>query len=70
MDDPANYSSAPLTVSRSCEASRLQGQLLARAYQRIFPEVRRSLANAIPKSSPTPPRAADISTAARVAAGA
>jgi transposase len=39
-------------------------------YQHIFPEVRRSLARTILKPSPTPPRVADISTAARVAAGA
>lgn len=70
MDDPPTRLSALLTVSRSCEASRLQGQLLARAYQHAFPEVRRSLANPVVKSSATPPRVAGISSATRMAAGA
>jgi hypothetical protein len=70
MDDPATCPSAQLTVSRGCETSRLQGQLLARAYQHIFPEVCRSVANPVLKSSATPPRVADVSTSARVAAGA
>jgi len=44
--------------------------LLARAYQHVFPEVRRSLANPVVKSPATPPRVAGISSAKRMAAGA
>jgi len=70
MDDPPTCLSTQLTVSRSCETSRLQGQLLGRAYQHIFPEVRRPLTGPILQSPATPPRVAGASTAARVAAGA
>jgi hypothetical protein len=70
MDDPATYPSAQLTVSRSCETSRLQSQLLACVYERVFPEARRPLADPILNSSARPPRVADTSAAARVAAGA
>lgn len=38
MDDLTTSPPAPWTVSRACEASRLQGQLLARAYQHVFPQ--------------------------------
>jgi len=69
MDDLTSSPPAPWTVSRCCEASRLQGQLLARAYQRIFPQVRRPLVD----RTITPPAVhshENASTAARVAAGA
>jgi hypothetical protein len=69
MDDHTTSPQMPCTVSRCCEVSRLQGQLLARAYQRVFPEVRRPLVDSRIK----PPAAnsfRDSSTSARVAAGA
>jgi len=52
----------PLMV-RSCEISRLQGQLLADAYQRLCPQIRHKL----PSSSTDQ---MNRSTAARRAAGA
>lgn len=68
MDDHTASPSTPYTVSRSCEASRLGGQLLARTYQQVFPEVRRSLVD--PKARPTADCLRGTSTAARVAVGA
>jgi hypothetical protein len=69
MDDLTRSPPAPRTVSRTCEASRLQGQLLARAYQLIFPEVRRPLVDP-PAPVPAAHSPENLSTAARVAAGA
>jgi hypothetical protein len=43
MDDRSLPPPASPTLVRSSEISRLQGQLLAQAYLRIVPEVRRSL---------------------------
>ena len=43
MDDLTTSRPAPWAVSRTCETSRLEGQLLARAYQHVFPQVRRSI---------------------------
>ncbi|HEX4582290.1 MAG TPA: hypothetical protein VH139_09525 [Acidobacteriaceae bacterium] len=57
------------SVVRMCESSRHQRQLLAQAYQQVFPQVRQRLASgnrsAGADGSPTPSR-----TAARLAAGA
>jgi hypothetical protein len=68
-------------VTHACEPSRLQGQLLARAYQHVLPEARRRLcgrvdapavANAAPaRLGPFPPHVpTHVPTAARAAAGA
>jgi len=61
-------------VSRACELSRLQRQLLAHAYQQVCPQIRARLDNG---ANPHPPSSAaseqDCSSAAharRVAAGA
>ena len=58
-------------VIRVCQVTRLQAQLLAQAYQRVCPQVRRSLGDANmtgrPANSIPQPQS---STAARVAAGA
>lgn len=45
MDDPPLSVSRQRAVVRRCETSRLQEQLLARAYQQLFPEVRRPMDN-------------------------
>jgi hypothetical protein len=69
MDDHTTSPPMPWTVSRYCEVSRLQRQLLARAYQHVFPEVRRPLVDSRIK----PPAANSFrvpSTSARMAAGA
>lgn len=52
MDDPPDFTHAHLTVSRGSEANRLGGQLLARAYQQLFPQVRRPLCG--PRDQPSP----------------
>jgi hypothetical protein len=57
------------TVIRCCEASRLQGQLLARAYQRVFPEVRRPLGE-VPKPACSQRSPTSCSFTAAHAAGA
>ena len=54
------------TVIRSCETSRLQRQLLARAYQQVCPEVRRTLPDAR-GATPMVDGATGCSAAARVA---
>ncbi len=56
-------------VVRICESSRHQRQLLAQAYQQVFPQVRQSLdsANLPARRSGS---GAQPSAAARVAAGA
>ena len=72
MDDR----SAPVprcSVVRLCESSRFQRQLLAQAYQQVFPQIQRSLAGApvaAPPSACAAPWSARPLTAARVAAGA
>jgi len=43
MDDHPIPSPAELSVIRCSQVSRLHTQLLARAYQRVVPQVRRSL---------------------------
>ncbi len=73
MDDHPTSLSAQLTVSRCCETSRLGGQLLSRAYEQLFPQVRRPLAGAAGGSPAVISAAAPAtitSTAARAAAGA
>jgi hypothetical protein len=68
MDDLTTSPPAPWTVSRASEASRLQGQLLARAYLCVFPQVCRPLVD----RTIIPPAARsheNTSTVARVAAG-
>ena len=69
MDDRANPPSARCLLVRSSEVSRLQGQLLARAYQQVCPQVRRALDDlrATPSSVG---RNGKPSAAARAAAGA
>jgi len=69
MDDQATSPPARWTVSRECETSRLQGQLLARAYQHVFPQVRRRIIDPVARPSATD-SIRNTSTAARVAAGA
>jgi len=68
MDD-RSVTPARRSVVRLCESSRHQRQLLAQAYQQVFPQVRQSLVGgniaAGPCGIPTVDRAA-----ARVAAGA
>jgi hypothetical protein len=44
MDDRKISIPANRCVIRQCEAVRLQSQLLAQAYQQVFPQVRRPLA--------------------------
>ena len=60
MDDPATSPSDRLTVSHCCETSRLERQLLARVYQLIFPEVRRSLADPAVQAIGDDPRLAAL----------
>ena len=69
MDDLTNSPPVRWTVSRECETSRLQGQLLARAYQHVFPQVRRPIVD-YTINPPAIPSSQNSSTAVRVAAGA
>ena len=56
-------------VLRTCESSRHQRQLLAQAYQQVFPQARQSLCDVdVAATRCSPPRS--HRTAARVAAGA
>jgi hypothetical protein len=59
------------SVVRLCESSRYQRQLLAQAYQHVFPQIPRSLTGAkvAPRACAAPWSARPL-TAARVAAGA
>lgn len=69
MDDPQISVPADRCVIRQCEVSRLQSQLLAQAYQQVFPQALRPLVQA----KVQPPRASDLQPhfkAAAVAAGA
>jgi hypothetical protein len=52
MDDCKNSTPANRCLMRQCEASRLQGQLLAQAYQQVFPQARQSLTQAKADSPP------------------
>jgi len=69
MDDrriPRGSLPVPL---RGCEISRLQSQLLAQAYQRVCPEIRRKLGQT-PAEVHHEGQSVRHSTAARTAAGA
>ena len=68
MDD-RSITAARWSVVRACESSRHQRQLLAQAYQQVFPQARQSLSklNLAVRSCGS---AAQPSAAARVAAGA
>ena len=69
MDDQSIPPPASPTLVRSSEISRLQGQLLAQAYSRIVPEIRRSLdGGQFPTRQVNP--SGSNSKAARAAAGA
>jgi hypothetical protein len=59
----------PCVLIRSCEASRLQRQLLTRAYQQVCPEIRRPLAGTKTRA-PTVDDNRRSSTAVHAAAGA
>ena len=59
-------SQRPVNLSRACESSRLQGQLLAHAYQQVCPQIRARLDSGARPFNVEP----DSSSAARVAAGA
>jgi hypothetical protein len=69
MDGHTIPPSPPCTVIRTCETSRLQRQLLARAYQQVCPEVRRPV-HARQGLTPTVERRADPSLATHAVAGA
>jgi hypothetical protein len=69
MDDRTIPPPAPCTLMRSCETTRLQRQLLAQAYQQIYPEIRRLLHEA-KNATPMLECPMGVSSAARVAAGA
>ena len=69
MDDRTIPPPAPCTLVRSCETTRLQRQLLAQAYQQIYPEIRSSL-HEVKRPTPMSERRIDVSAAARAAAGA
>lgn len=56
-------------LKRTCETSRLQHQLLARAYRQVCPEIRRSVLEAGGRT-PTVNRNGGSSAAAHAAAGA
>ena len=69
MDDRNNSTPADRCLTRQCEASRLQGQLLAQAYQQVFPQACQSLTQAkadLPAVNGLPPQ----HEAAVMAAGA
>jgi hypothetical protein len=68
MDD-RSITAARWSVLRACQSSRHQRQLLAQAYQQVFPQVRQSLGSVnIPAGRSG--SCASPSAAARVAAGA
>jgi len=56
----------PVNLSRVCESSRLQRQLLAHAYQQVCPQIRARLDSGARQFNVEP----DYPSAARVAAGA
>ena len=57
-------------VMRSCQSTRHQRQLLAQAYQQVFPQARRSLEQLPAGGGPCASPSLQSVTAARVAAGA
>jgi len=57
------------TVLRLCESSRLQRQVLAQAYQQVFPQARRPLGNSSGGGASCRPSLHFV-TEARVAQGA
>lgn len=69
MDDRANPPPTRCLLIRSSEVSRLQGQLLSRAYQQVCPQVRRALYDVGTRASAVD-RNGRPSAAARAAAGA
>lgn len=69
MDDQSIPPPASPTLVRSSEISRLQGQLLAQAYLRLVPEIRRSLDGNPFQTRQVNPSGSN-SIAARTAAGA
>jgi hypothetical protein len=73
MDD-RSVTAARWSVVRACESSRHQRQLLAQAYQQVFPQARQSLPSqlnlAVRSCGSAAAAAAQPSAAARVAAGA
>jgi hypothetical protein len=69
MDDRTTPPPASCALIRSCEPSRLQRQLLARAYQQLCPQVRRRLHD-VHNPGQRIERSMGASPAARVAAGA
>lgn len=68
MDGRTITPPASCTLIRSYEPSRLQRQLLARAYQQLCPPIRRRLCDVQPGQGVE--RSTGASSAARVAAGA
>lgn len=68
MDDQS-ITATRWSVVRACESSRHQRQLLAQAYQQVYPQVRQSLGGGNVAARPGG-SATSHSTAARVAAGA
>jgi hypothetical protein len=69
MEDRTIPPSSSRLLIRSCESSRLQRQLLARAYQQVCPEIRRAI-HQVKGAMLTVDCARGCSGAARVAAGA
>jgi hypothetical protein len=69
MEDRTTPPPTPCILVRVCEASRLQRQLLTRAYQQVCPEIRSSLRE-VPSQMPSREDRRGSSSAARVAAGA
>jgi hypothetical protein len=66
---PPRPGQPPPGLVRTCEASRLQRQLLAQAYQRLCPDIRRKLEQSAART-PTADWNPAFPAAARVAAGA
>jgi hypothetical protein len=67
MTPAAGQSSRRVKLSRVCESSRLQSQLLAQAYQRVCPHIRARPGSGVTRGTGIE---RDSSSAARVAAGA
>ena len=70
MDDRSVTAARWSAVVRACESSRHQRQLLAQAYQQVFPQARQSLSKLNLAVRSCGSAAAQPSAAARVAAGA
>jgi hypothetical protein len=69
MDDQTIPPPSHCVIVRKCETNRFQKQLLARAYQQIWPELRRTLADAGDAARLDRQRG-DSSKASRLAQGA